>query len=156
MNAPGRKWLTHELPSWVNPDASNYFITMNCQTRGTNQLCVPSVGEALLTAARTYYELRKLFPFVFLAMPDHIHMLVSFGREQGMMEVIAGCKRYTARQHGIIWQPNFFEHRLRQEESMEEKAGYILQNPVRAGLVQQSAAWLHVSMLDPSGAQIST
>ncbi len=73
-----------------------------------------------------------------------------------MMEVIAGFKRYTARQHGIIWQRNFFEHRLRQEESMEEKAGYVLQNPVRAGLVQPSAAWPYVFFIEPSGAQIST
>jgi len=36
---------------------------------------------------------------------------------------------------GIKWQRDFFEHRLRSDESWREKADYILANPVRKGLV---------------------
>ena len=147
MNDPGRKWLFHELPPWVSPDTSNYFITICCQHRGTNQLCLAPVGDALLAAARTYHDLHQWCPSLFLLMPDHIHMLVSFGREHHMIEVTGGLKRYISRHHGIVWQRNFFEHRLRSDESIEEKAAYIMDNPVRAGLVQEASAWPYVLML---------
>jgi hypothetical protein len=35
-------------------------------------------------------------------------------------------KRWTARQMGIEWQRDFFEHRLRSDESLREKTDYIL------------------------------
>jgi len=44
-------------------------------------------------------------------------------------------------QLAIGWQLDFFEHRLRREESLREKADYILANPVRAGLVARSEDW---------------
>ena len=45
---------------------------------------------------------------------------------------------------GIEWQRDFFEHRLRSDESWREKADYILANPVRKGLVAQVSQWPHV------------
>jgi putative transposase len=49
----------------------------------------------------------------------------------------------------IDWQHDFFEHRLRQEESLHEKADYILANPVRAGLVKEIEDWPYVFIADP-------
>ena len=148
MHDPGRKWLLHDWPSWVDPEASDYFITLCCKQRGTDQLCLPVIGEALLSSARFYHEQRKWFPAVFLLMPDHLHMLVRFGREHEMIQVVGAWKRYAAWQHGILWQRNFFEHRLRSNESIEEKAAYILHNPVRAGLVEKVSDWPFVLMLE--------
>ncbi len=145
MDAPpshtGRKVLPHDTPLWVDPDASEFFITINCQRRGTNQLCLPGIGESLLAAARFYYEQRKWFPSPFLLMPDHLHLLVSFGRGHEMTRVVTAWKRYVATPHGIEWQCGFFEHRLRRAESAREKGEYILHNPVRAGLVEDAAKW---------------
>ncbi len=61
-----------------------------------------------------------------------------------MNKVVTAWKRYAATHHGINWQRGFFEHRLRAEESIEEKAGYIMQNPVRAGLAADGSSWPHV------------
>jgi hypothetical protein len=36
----------------------------------------------------------------------------------------------------IDWHRDFFEHRLRKDESFRQKADYILLNPVRAGLTK--------------------
>ena len=74
-------------------------------------------------------------------MPDHIHMIASFGRERKMIPVVSAWKRYLSTQHGIVWQKNFFDHRLRSEASARRETDYILQNPVRAGLVQTAAEW---------------
>jgi putative transposase len=68
-------------------------------------------------------------------MADHLHMLATFGPNAGMKTVIRNLKRYLANHAGINWQRDFFDHRLRDDESYDEKANYILNNPARAGFV---------------------
>jgi len=58
-----------------------------------------------------------------------------------MKSTVAQWKEYTAKKLGIQWQRDFFDHRLRWEESYTEKAHYIRQNPVRKDLVKEPAQW---------------
>ena len=141
MLLPDRKLLWHEVPSWVDPDASDYFITICCKRRGTNQLCTPDVGHALLETVKFYRQQQKWFSTAFVLMPDHVHLLASFAREYRIEEVVSAWKRYAATKFKIVWQQGFFEHRLRHNESAEQKTQYILQNPVRAGMVDQPEDW---------------
>ncbi len=101
-----------------------------------------------MSTVRFYNERRRWFPLLFLLMPDHLHMLVSFGREQAMERVVRDWKRYTARMHRIEWQRDFFEHRLRSDECADDKAAYIFQNPVRAGLIKEGETWPYALVLD--------
>ena len=137
----GRKIILHDVPPWVDLYANTYFITVCCKQRGTNQLCLPNIGPALLDSARFYQAQKKWFPWLFLLMPDHVHMIVAFGQPHRIEVVVGSWKRYVATQHGILWQQGFFEHRLRQNESANEKAEYIRQNPIRAGLASEVGAW---------------
>ena len=50
-------------------------------------------------------------------------------------------KRYLARETGIEWQDGFFDHRIRNEDELREKAAYIRLNPVRAGLCNKPEDW---------------
>lgn len=74
-------------------------------------------------------------------MPDHLHLLAAFAANPGVKATVTAWKRYTARQHGISWQRDFFEHRIRRHESAVEKVEYIRMNPVRAGLVESPNEW---------------
>jgi len=70
-------------------------------------------------------------------MPDHLHALLSFARDQTMSGVIGDWKHFHARKHGIMWQEGYFDHRLRNDERGEQlsaKMHYIRQNPVVDGL----------------------
>ena len=58
-----------------------------------------------------------------------------------MKSVISDCKSWLAKQYGIKWQRDFFDHRIRSWESAQEKATYIRMNPVRAGLVTNPKDW---------------
>jgi len=72
-------------------------------------------------------------------MPDHIHFLVSFPQsDKPIQSIVSKWKEWTAKSLHLRWRRDFFEHRLRAEESIREKADYILDNPVRAGLVNNS------------------
>ena len=137
---PVRRPLRHEPPNWVKQDAV-YFVTICAKTRGKNQLCTDETGLPLLETLRQAEQLRYWWIFTAVLMPDHLHMLVSFPPEPGMKEVVRSWKRFAARRFGIVWQDGFFDHRLRCEESVEEKGSYIEANPVRAGLVKEISDW---------------
>ncbi len=82
-------------------------------------------------------------------MPDHLHALLSFPPSgKPLRLVVSKWKEWTAKQFAIHWQDDFFEHRLRREESRREKADYILNNPVRAGLVERPEDWPFVCFGD--------
>ena len=80
-----------------------------------------------------------------MLMPDHVHLLLSFpGTQKRIQTVVSKWKEWTAKTLKIEWQRDFFEHRLRKEETFREKADYILANPVRTGLVKESEDWPYV------------
>jgi len=68
-------------------------------------------------------------------MPDHLHGIIALPIDRKMTETIRNLKRFLAKSAGICWQDGFFDHRLRSNETFEEKAHYIRMNPVRAQLV---------------------
>ncbi|MFH0908708.1 MAG: hypothetical protein V1929_08095 [bacterium] len=142
MSLPERRKLPHDVPSWVS-DGSLYFITICGHPRGMNQFCSPSVGSKVLEAAVFYHAQQLWHASVFLLMPDHVHALLCFPRDASIKKTISNWKAYVAKTHGVLWQRDFFEHRLRSDESHVEKAMYIRNNPVRAGLVSSSDNWTY-------------
>ena len=77
-------------------------------------------------------------------MPDHVHGIIAFPREPGMQTVVTAWKGYQAKFQGIEWQADFFDHRLRDRFSMDERISYVLQNPVRAGLCERPDDWPYI------------
>jgi REP element-mobilizing transposase RayT len=91
----------------------------------------------------TKYDLR-----VAVVMPDHVHIiftpLIDEPRQQvvSMAEIMKGIKGASAHainrrldRRGTIWLEESFDHVLRSSESLDQKVAYILENPVRSGLV---------------------
>ena len=140
---PERKKLPHGIPSWVD-DGSEYFITICCSPRGRNQLCENKTAKVLHQAFDFYQTRGDLWVHLLVLMPDHLHAILSFSRELGMRKSVREFKKYTAKTGGISWQRDFFDHRLRRDESYVEKAHYIRMNPVRAGLITDPEAWPYV------------
>jgi putative transposase len=137
-----RKHLSHEPPSWLEP-GSVFFITICCYRRGENLLCNPVIGGLLTDAANYYHAQGRWYLLLFVLMPDHLHMLVSFPRHESMSRVVRSWKIFTSRVAKVRWQRDFFDHRIRREESLRDKASYILGNPVRAGLVTEPNDWIY-------------
>jgi hypothetical protein len=82
-------------------------------------------------------------------MPDHIHLFVRGGVDFNLGVWIRGLKRATESAAvgaavaggNKIWQPGFFDHILRNDESYSEKWNYVRNNPVRARLVTDAGKW---------------
>jgi REP element-mobilizing transposase RayT len=79
----------------------------------------------------------------YVIMPDHVHLFVRGGRDFTLSSWIGGLKRAISVALGAsrLWQPGFFDHILRSDESYGEKWNYVRDNPVRAGLVESADDW---------------
>ncbi len=106
-----------------------------------NQLAIPEIAEPLLGTIKHRNERGDWYVYLAMLMPDHAHLLVSFPQQTRLQITVSKWKERTAKQLKISWQRDFFEHRLRREESYREKADYLMANPVRAGLVKSAEEW---------------
>jgi putative transposase len=143
MDLPVRKKLPHTIPQWVDED-SWFFITIKCVPPEKNQLCHGDIGDAVLAAMKHNHEKFAWHCRLCLLMPDHLHAIIAFPREPGMKNMITNWKKFVAVKHGVAWQRDFFDHRLRDQNELQEKTCYILMNPVRKGLCERMEDWIWI------------
>jgi len=80
--------------------------------------------------------------YAYCILPDHAHFLLSASEVQGIIEFVREIKSRSTKiawQHGYggkIWQRSFYDHFLRKDEDCRMVANYIINNPVRNGIVE--------------------
>ncbi|MEO7414661.1 MAG: transposase [Opitutaceae bacterium] len=143
LQLPIRERLFHTPPPWTKT-GEVFFITICCAERKTNQLNRSEVFAVMVDSIEHYARNGKWWPQLFLAMPDHLHALISFPPETRMEKIVRDWKRYIAKNTPVRWQDGFFDHRIRDDKSLQEKAAYIRMNPIRAGLVSHRNEWRYI------------
>ena len=132
--------------SYLGPN--RYFLTFSAPERRPlfeKPELADCVRRQILRAASTTSYLVSAY----CIMPDHVHVLVE--GEDGcaaLPEFAKRAKQYSGF-HGkrvigeTIWQAGYFERVLRETEDTRPVVAYILDNPVRRGLVAnaQDYAW---------------
>ena len=142
--------LHHRVPFWVAPGAVFHVRIALDREKERKELTNPALAQEILDSARFYEGKLRWHITLFLLMPDHLHAMLSFARDQSMSEVIRDWKRFHARTNHVVWQEGYFDHRLRADEhgaQVETKMNYIRQNPVAAGLCASAQEWPWV--IDP-------
>lgn len=84
-------------------------------------------------------------------LPDHIHPFCAPGLlpPTPLGFWVAYWKRLVAFAVGrSIWQMNFWDTQLRQRDSYSAKWEYVVNNPVRAGLVSRAEDWAYQGELN--------
>ena len=132
--------MGHTPPPWVTK-GSLFFITICTQPRNENQLCCDEVASAIFETTAIRHERGRWYCRLMVLMPDHLHALIAFPPTARMDQTIFSFKRFVSRNTPVVWQRDFFDHRLRKEESLQLKGHYIRQNPVRAGLIEKAEKW---------------
>jgi putative transposase len=79
----------------------------------------------------------------FVIMPDHLHLLMTLPGDMAIekaMQFVKGGFSYRLKREfgyqGEVWQRGFSEVRISDGQSFLQHREYILQNPVKAGLVE--------------------
>jgi len=137
---PQRQALPHGTPPWVDFDAV-YLVTACTTPRHRNQLAIHAVVDDLRCSFHLPDEQAEWSLIAWVVMPDHVQVLATIPPGVRIPLLVGRWKRLTARRHGVCWQRDFFEHRLRSHEHVDAKREYLRQNPVRAGLVEHPDDW---------------
>jgi putative transposase len=136
--------LHHTVPDWVEPGAMFHIRIALGRAEQQPALIALPIAQSLMDSAKFYDRRRRWYITVFMLMPDHVHALLSFARDESMSRVIGDWKHFHTHKHRIAWQEGYFDHRLRDDERGEQlaaKINYIRQNPVVAGLCAKAEDW---------------
>ena len=105
-----------------------------------------SAYAQILQAARTYHFEITAYCF----MPDHLHLVIHGTAEHSDCKAfIKAAKQYSAYtfkqlQRFRLWQRYGFDRVIRDDAELALAIGYIVSNPVRAGLVRHPSDYAHL------------
>lgn len=81
-------------------------------------------------------------------MPNHVHALIETKPGFPLEGVVHSWKSFTSKQinkilgrRGQIWEADYFDRYIRDENHLTAVVDYIEKNPVKAGLVDKAGAW---------------
>ncbi|MCM8531273.1 MAG: transposase, partial [Lentisphaeraceae bacterium] len=93
----------------------------------------------------------------YTVMPNHVHILIKTFTNWSLSKVIHSWKSYSSHQILVLendrraagapdklnnfWQREYWDRFIRDEKHFHSAINYILNNPVNAGLVQDSKKW---------------
>ena len=109
----------------ILPLFNNHNFTMEC-IRILNDFC-----------KQYKFEL-----YCYCFMPDHVHFIASVHGHHSIFDLVAMFKSLTTKKSrefdckDSIYQSRFYDHFIRSEKELNEKINYILENPVRKGIVE--------------------
>ena len=120
-----------------------YFITTRCHLR-KRVFTTPQSAQIVFHEFDVCAKEGACENLAYVAMPDHVHWLMQLRCDVELHEVVRRLKGRSARKINLstnspstVWQKGFHDHALRREEDIETLARYLIQNPVRAGLVKR-------------------
>ena len=135
--------MSHRRPPRLPDDCylgpQRVFLTM-CTFKRQEYFADPAIGQLvqtqlLSTAARWEVEL-----VAYCFMPDHLHALLEGRTARANCRKCADVFRrrsgldFRRREGTRLWKEGYFDRVLRNEEATVDVVGYIVLNPMKAGL----------------------
>jgi putative transposase len=115
---------------------------------GESFLALPSIAKVVIDAWLYFHDTRyELIAYV--VMPNHVHLIVKTSKNWPLAKIVHSWKSFTA--HEInkiltvpkkhIWQREYWDRFIRNEDHFRKALDYIHMNPVKAGLVDHPKDW---------------
>lgn len=99
---------------------------------------------------------RRYVLHAYVVMPNHVHILITPSPGQSLAKIIGTMKGFTSREihkkfgtSGELWQADYFDRFMRDEQHFLRTARYIELNPVKAKLVVDPTHWMESSASRP-------
>lgn len=123
-----RKLFTERLEQWLDTGHGN------CSLRR------PDIA-ALVEQSLRHFDGERYELGAFVIMPNHVHALVTPWGDWTLEQILHSWKSFTANQanrllkrQGSFWQAEYFDHLVRNEDTLHRFEEYICQNPAKAHL----------------------
>jgi len=147
------KIYRRNLPHWESP-GSIYFITF----RTFKNIVLSEDTRDIVFNSILYWKDKKFNLYASVVMPDHVHLILQPLDNSSMeffslAEILHSIKSYSSNQinkslkrSGTVWLDENFDRIVRDESELLEKLNYVMNNPVKAGLVGNAEhyEWLYL------------
>ena len=111
------------------------FLTI-CTYKKASTFIDEGVNKTVLGALEATATKHGMEIWAYCLMPDHLHLVIFNPRGGDIIAMIRDFKREcTARPPCMRWQRSYYDHFIRKDEAVGGIVEYVLQNPVRKGLV---------------------
>ncbi len=155
--------LKYKMPNYkrIFQNGHSYFLTMT--THGRNPILIENIEllrKSFWVSKQNYdYEIDAI-----VVLPDHIHMILTLDNAKNYPKIIRNIKQYFSKRCDVkyyvnylqsksreaegyfpIWQKRFFEHTIRNEKDLAMILEYMVNNPVKHGLVENREDWKYSS-----------
>ncbi|MBI1806666.1 MAG: transposase [Ignavibacteria bacterium] len=138
------------LPHWELP-GSTYFVTFTLKDRTMCNLTRDDIAMLILNSI-IFYANKRYYLYDHTIMLDHVHIILqpieNDGKVDPLGDIIGDIKQFTAheinkklRRKGSLWLDESYDRIIRNEKEFREKAKYIFDNPVKAGLIANGEDW---------------
>lgn len=131
------------LPHWILPD-SIYFITYNLIHGKLNESEIFLVKNHLIEGDNLFYDL-----YCAVVMNTHTRIILKRRDEYTLSGIMKGIKGVSANRinklrnkSGSIWQNESMDRIIRNEEELEQKIQYMFNNPIKAGITEDT--WTYI------------
>ena len=139
-----RKKIRLPIEAYSEP-GSVWHVTM-CAIDRLNSFSNNALAESMCTQVLWYGHRYNVMMHAYCVVPDHLHLIAQVN-DQSLIKMLGAFKSFTTRiwwkqgGEGQLWQESFYDHGIRRVEDFDEAVGYLLNNPVRAGLVSDQAEY---------------
>lgn len=112
----------------------------------------PEIAATVANSIR-FHDGKWFDVIAYCIMPNHVHLVITpfektENQEYSLSEILHNIKRNSAKQSnkilgraGSFWQHESYDHFIRDDAEQERVVKYVLNNPVKAGLVGEWTDW---------------
>ena len=129
------------IPGFSYLGPYRYFVTF-CTWKRQDVFRDIETGAFVASQFRRTCRRQRFAILAYCLMPDHAHLLVEGTSDTSdLLHLVKSAKQrsgqsFAARHQHPLWQESFYDRILRPADDAREIARYIIENPVRAGLVR--------------------
>jgi putative transposase len=138
----------HRLPFTAVCGAQRYSVTI-CAYQRRRYFADTRTVEWALSVFLEVAARKRFLILAYCFMPDHVHLLIEGSDESADLRgFVRAAKQstgyqFTQRSSQRLWQENYFDRTLRREDTVVTVTKYLLNNPLRAGLVESLKDYPH-------------
>lgn len=144
--AEKKAWLARHPKPWSQEDAKEYHQkfseTIDAWLDAGSGSCLLRDPDCrrIVCGAFAYFEGQRYELESFVVMPNDVHILFRLTGTHSLESVLHSWKSFTSkelkrltRQGGTIWQEDYWDRMIRNEQHLAACLRYIRENPVKAG-----------------------
>ena len=117
--------------------------------RGIGECCLRDPRAAsIVEGALLFFDTVRYNLLCWSIMPNHVHSMIETFDGYELDVVLHSWKSYTSnevnkalRRKGILWQQEYHDRFIRDDDHFANAFRYIEENPVKAGLVARAEDW---------------